>query len=133
MAGSLWFPQPTRDFNGQRWLRISLRTVHLISMAFLVGGVALGHSVTDLPVSLWGTVLSGMVFVGVELHQSFVWLFQLKGLAVGVKALLLVGAAIAPRSALAMLVLAIIIGGISSHMPGKYRYYSIWHGKVIKE
>ena len=94
---------------------------------------ALGHSVTDLPVSLWGTVLSGVLFVGVELHQSFVWLFQLKGLAVGVKALLLVGAAMAPRSALAMLVLAIVIGGISSHMPGKYRYYSIWHGRVIKE
>ena len=51
----------------------------------------------------------------------------------GIKALLLVGAAIAPRSALAMLVLAIIIGGISSHMPGKYRYYSIWHGKVIRD
>ena len=33
----------------------------------------------------------------------------------------------------AMVVLAIIIGGISSHMPGKYRYYSIWHGRVIKE
>ena len=41
-------------------------------MAFLVGGVALGHSVTDLPVSLWGTVLSGALFIGVELHQSFV-------------------------------------------------------------
>ena len=110
-----------------------MRTVHLISMVFLVGGVALGHLVTDLPVSLWGTVLSGMLFVGVELHQSFVWLFQLKGLAVGVKALLLVGAAMAPRSALGMLVLTIIIGGISSHMPGKYRYYPIWHGRVIKE
>ena len=67
LAGSLWFPQPPRNFNGQRWLRISLRTVHLISMAFLVGGVALGHSVTDPPVSLWGTVLSGMLFVGVDL------------------------------------------------------------------
>ena len=114
-------------------VRISLRTVHLISMAFLVGSVALGHSVTDLPVSFWGTVLSGVLFIGVELHQSFVWLFQLKGLAVVVKALLLVGSAIAPRSALAMLVLAIIIGGISSHLPGKYRCYSIWHGKVIRE
>lgn len=133
LAGSLWFPQPPRNFNGQRWLRISLRTVHLISMVFLVGGVALGHSVTDPPVSLWGTVLSGVLFVGVDLAQSLVWLFQLKGLAVVVRALLLVGAAMAPRSALAMLELTIIIGGISSHMPGKYRYDSIWHGRVIKE
>ena len=50
-----------------------------------------------------------------------------------VKALLLASAAAAPDSALELLVVAIIIGGISSHMPGRFRYYSLWHGREIKE
>ncbi len=71
--------------------------------------------------------------MGLELFNTAVWLFQLKGPAVIVKALLLASAAAAQDSALELLIVAIIIGGISSHMPGKYRYYSIWHGRVIRE
>jgi hypothetical protein len=29
--------------------------------------------------------------------------------------------------------LAIIISGVVSHAPGKLRYFSIWHGRVIME
>jgi hypothetical protein len=31
------------------------------------------------------------------------------------------------------LIVAVIIGGVSSHMQGKYRYFSPFHGRVIKE
>lgn len=132
-ASSLFFPSPQRNFKGQRWVNISLRTAHLISMAFLVGGTALGNSPTDQPAALWATLVSGLLFIALEVFNTGIWLFQLKGLAVMVKVLLLSAAVVAPDSAVTLLVIAIVIGGISSHMPAKYRYYSLWHGRIVKE
>jgi len=130
---TLLFPKPLRSFPGQRWVRISIRTWHLLSMGILLGGTAHGLPLADQPWGVWGTLLSGVVFVAVELHASCIWLLQLKGLAVAVK-LLLLGAAVASSgSGLPYLVASLVIGGISSHMPGKYRYYSPFHGRVIKE
>jgi hypothetical protein len=133
MKASFLFPTPQREFTGQRWVRISLRTAHLITMALLVGGVAAGEAPLELGFAFWGTVATGLAYVALELFNTGVWLFQLKGLAVMVKALLLAAAAVAPESALAWLIAAIVIGGISSHMPGRFRYYSLWHGRQIKE
>ena len=87
----------------------------------------------ELEYAFWGTVATGVAFVALELFNTGIWLIQLKGLAVMVKALLLAAAAAAPDSALGWLIASIVIGGISSHMPGKYRYYSLWHGRQIKE
>jgi hypothetical protein len=128
-----FFPSPQRNFTGQRWVRISLRTVHLIAMAFLVGGTAQGYPPLEQPAALWATLISGLLFIALEIFNTGVWLFQLKGLAVIVKVLLLGAAIAAPGSALGLMVIAIIIGGISSHMPGKYRYYSLLHGRIMKE
>ena len=93
MKPSFLFPSPQREFSGQRWLRISLRTAHLITMALLVGGVAGGAAPLELVFAFWGTVATGVAFVALELFNTGVWLFQLKGLAVMVKALLLAAAA----------------------------------------
>ena len=133
MASSLFSPSPQRNFKGQRWVRISLRTAHLIGMAFLVGGTAQGHAPADQPAALWATLVSGLLFIAIEVFNTGVWLVQLSGLAVMAKVLLLAAAVAAPGSGVTLLVIAIVIGGISSHMPGKYRYYSLWHGRIVKE
>lgn len=123
---------PLRSFPGIRWVRISLRTAHLIAMGLLVGGVATGAPVLALHGALWGTLLTGAAFVGIELYQSLTFLFQVKGLAVLVKLMLLLAAVETPDSSLALLIAAIVIGGISSHMPGRYRHYSILHRRVLQ-
>ena len=133
MSPSFLFPSPRREFAGQRWVRIGVRTAHLIAMAFLVGGVAVSAPPLGLEAPFWGTVVTGVVFVGLELFNTAVWLFQLKGPVVIVEALLLASAAAAPDSALELFIVAIIIGGISSHMPGRFRYNTLWHGREIKE
>lgn len=133
MAGSVFFPRPKREFTGQRWVRIGFRTAHLIAMAFLLGGVAGGAAVGDLAWALWGTVLTGAGYMAVELFNSFVFLIQLKGLAVIAKILLLGAAGLSADGALGLLVTAIVIGGISSHMPGRFRYFSIFHWREMKE
>ena len=132
MPHSAGLPVTLRTFPGIRWLRIALRTAHLIAMGLLVGGVAGGASSSDLTAALWGTFLSGALFVAIELYQSVQFVFQVKGIAVLVKLLLLMGAVEWPESALPFLIAAIVIGGISSHMPGKYRHYSILHGRPLQ-
>ncbi len=126
------FPAEPRNFAGQRWVRITLRTAHLIAMAFLVGGVAQGSPIEELLWALWGTFVSGLLFIALEVFNTGLWLFQIKGIAVLLKVLLMAVAVATPQSAMPLLVTAIVIGGISSHMPGKYRNYSILHGRVIK-
>jgi hypothetical protein len=130
---ALLFPAPVRSFPGQRWVRISIRTVHLLSMALLLGGFAVGIPLERLPGPLWWTLLSGVAFVGVELHASCIFLLQLKGIAVIAKSLLLWAAWLAPQAALGCMIAAVVIGGVSSHMPGKFRYFSPLHGRVIKQ
>ncbi|HKI98472.1 MAG TPA: hypothetical protein VKB51_08385 [bacterium] len=133
MWQTLLFPKPKRDFPYQRWVRISVRTWHLLSMGILLGGTAHGLALSDQPLGLWMTFGSGLVFVALELYGSCVWLLQLKGWAVIAK-LLLLGAAVASTgTSLPYLIAAVVIGGISSHMPGKYRYFSPFHGRVVKE
>ena len=133
MLKSFLFPKPKRDFPNQRWVRISVRTWHLLSMGYLLGGTAHGLALAEQPIGVWNTFASGAVFMALELYASCIWLFQLKGLAVIVK-LLLLGAALASSgSGLPYLIVAVVIGGISSHMPGKYRYFSPYHGQVMKE
>jgi len=133
MVKSLLFPKPIRNFPGQRWIRISIRTWHLAAMGLLVGGMAMGHPLEEMQMAFWHTLLSGAVFVAVELLTSFVWLFQLKGWAVLFKMMLLAGVVFDPSRAMGYLYAAIIIGGISSHMSGKFRYFSPIHGKEVKE
>lgn len=133
MDASFFFPKPKRDFYGQRWVRITLRTMHLLAMALMVGGFARGFSAQEMSWEIWGTLATGIVFILVELYSSCVWILQLKGWAVIVKILLLAGVLAAPQSAMPLLIAAIVIGGISAHMPGKYRYFSPIHGRVVKE
>lgn len=122
-----------RDFKGQRWVRISVRTWHLLAMGFLLGGTATGLPLADQPLALWNTFGSGVVFSAIEMYATGIWLFQLKGQAVLVKFLLLGAALASPDNSMAFLIVAVVIGGISSHMPGRYRYYSLLHGRVVKE
>lgn len=133
MLKAILFPKPMRRFPGQRWVRISVRTWHLLAMGYLLGGTAAGFSLAEQPLALWMTFLSGVVFTLLELHQTFIWLFQIKGQAVLVKFLLLGAAVAATEYSMPYLIAAVIIGGISSHMPGRYRYYSLYHGREIKE
>jgi hypothetical protein len=110
-----------------------VRTWHLLAMGWLLGGTATGLAFAEQQAALWHTFASGAVFVALELYASCVFLLQLKGIAVIVKLLLLGAAVAASGSPLPYLVAAVVIGGISSHMPGKYRYYSPYHGTQVKE
>ncbi len=74
MTPSIPFPSPRREFRRQRWARIAVRTAHLIAIALLTGVVALGHAPLDLPGAFWGTALTGMAYVGIELYNPGIFI-----------------------------------------------------------
>lgn len=110
-----------------RALRILLRTGHLLAFAVLYGrawdgGPAAGPATA--------AALTGLALVSLEVAVSPVWLVQIRGLVTAAKAVLLVCGLAFPSVLLPSLTAAAIAGGISSHMPGRYRYYSVLHRQV---
>jgi hypothetical protein len=126
-----WLAAPERPLPGGRWLRTSLRTLHLVAVGALYGGHVYAVEAERLVPALVGVVASGGVLVVFEVWQSRVWLVQLRGAATFLKLALLVGVSVAWDLRIALLTLTLVIGSVSSHMPGRWRYYSLLHGRVV--
>ena len=76
------------------------------------------------------TVLTGGLLAALELAGGWIWLVQVRGLLTCLKVVLLAVALARPAAATGCLLAAILVGGVSSHMPGRFRYHSVAHGRV---
>lgn len=132
MLSDLLFPAKKRDFAAKRWVKISLRTLHLLGLA----GFAGAYINAIEPVLWWPfvalTLLSGLAMVAIELWTHGIWLLQLRGQAVMFKLVLLVTSLWTPMPVdLLLFALIIIISGLISHAPGNVRYYSFLYRRRI--
>ena len=128
---SLIFPDAPRDFPMRRWVRILMRTLHIITASILFGGHVFDQPVTELEPWLWGTVLSGMFIMLTDLHASFAVLLEVRGVAVVIKAILLVLVPLFWEERNLLLLTALIIGAVSSHMPKQYRHRLLFQNSRI--
>jgi hypothetical protein len=126
-----WLRVDPRPVPAARLLRTILRTAHLIATGALYGGHIYGVEPERLVPALAAVLATGGAFLGIEVYQASVWLVQIRGVATLVKLALV--AAVAPfwEFRVLLLTLAVIIGGVSSHMPGRWRYHSVLHGRVV--
>jgi hypothetical protein len=128
------FPPQKRVIPYKRWLSISLRTLHLIGIAGLAGAYLYEQPVASWIGYLWLTVCSGALMAVMEIYVNGIWLLQMRGTAIAVKLLLLSTLLWwYPQPQAWIYITVIIISGIVSHAPGKLRYYSIWHRRIITE
>ncbi|PKI17412.1 hypothetical protein [Colwellia sp. 12G3] len=66
------------NFIGKRWLKISLRTAHLVGFAGVFSSI-LTSSEQDV---YWGiTIISGLGLLSLEALSNFVWFVQIRALA----------------------------------------------------
>lgn len=115
----------------KRWTKISLRTLHLLAMTGAGGGILFGLE-KDLWVNYWWlALLSGALMMLIDIISNPVWIVQVRGLVIFLKLILLMLLGRDPSLDLVLLAVIIIISAIISHAPGKLRYYSVYHGKVI--
>jgi hypothetical protein len=132
LAGRWIFPPVKRDFSGKRWLKIGLRTLHLIGVAGIGGGYFYLAAAQDWQPFLWLTLGSGVAMVLVELWSHGIWLLQLRGLLILFKLLLLLLTGLFPANIdIGLLLLVLLISGVISHAPSRQRYYSPFYRRKI--
>jgi hypothetical protein len=111
-------------------MSIALRTLHIAAVGILLGGHAFEVTAVRLLPWLYLSIISGAGLIGLELYSSCKWLYQGKGVLVMLK-LLLAAVAVFWEQRFWLLLAALVVGSVGSHMPGRFRYYSIIHRRVI--
>jgi hypothetical protein len=115
----------------KRWSKISLRTLHLLAVAGVGGGILL-----DIDKSLWLNywwlaLASGFLMMLMDWVSNPLWIVQVRGLVVLLKLILLVFLGSYPAWDSFIVLFVISISAVISHAPSKLRYYSIYHNKII--
>ncbi|OFW00221.1 MAG: hypothetical protein A3I61_08630 [Acidobacteria bacterium RIFCSPLOWO2_02_FULL_68_18] len=116
------FPDVPRDFPLRRGVRAALRTIHIFTTGVLVGGHIFGQAKERLFGWLVGSVASGVVLLATDLHATFAFLLQVRGLLVLVKIVLTAMALFFWEARVPLLVVVLTCGAVGSHMPGALRH-----------
>ena len=116
-----------------RWLNIALRTAHLGAMGVLLGGHAFDVSPESLKVNLWLTIGTGVVLAAVESGGRLLWLHQGRGLMTLTKLALICIVPLAWDYRLPILLAVVVLASVGSHMPGRFRYYSLIYRQVVHD
>ncbi|MHC4852333.1 MAG: hypothetical protein ACYTF5_09960 [Planctomycetota bacterium] len=129
--GALLFPEEPRPLPGRRGLKILFRAVHV-----LFAGVLMGSYVFDVEAAQrahWfsGTVVSGLLILLLDLHETGAFLLQVRGMVVLGKLLVLFPLPWFAGWEAEVLGLLVLISVLSSHAPSGFRYFVvIGRGKV---
>jgi len=127
------FPERMRFLSGSRVMSIALRTLHLAAFGMLLGGHAFALEADRLIPYLWVTIVSGLGLIALEVYAvGLYWLVLGKGIMVLIKLALLLLIPFLWEARVLLLLLVVAIASIGSHMPARYRHYSILHQQVIE-
>jgi hypothetical protein len=111
---------------------ISARTAHIAAISVLVGGHAFDVPRGQLLPVLWLAIITGAALVFLEAFSlTYRWLFQGRGLMVVAKLVLLVVIPLAWSVRLPILLAVIVLASVGSHMPARFRYYSVLERRVL--
>ncbi|MFN8624820.1 MAG: hypothetical protein U0587_02370 [Candidatus Binatia bacterium] len=120
-----------RPLPGVRAMRTTLRTAHLLASGILYGGHVYNLPPEQLWPALLATVGTGGAFMAIEIYRLPLWLVQLRGVAALAKIALVAAVPWCWSFRIWLLTATLVIGSVVSHMPGRYRYYSILHGRPL--
>lgn len=116
------FPAAPRDFPLRRATRSALRTLHILFTGILLGGHVFEQPAGVLTGWLWGSIVSGLVLFATDLYASCAVLFEVRGVAVLAKLLLLLLVPLMWDLRVWLLAAALVIGAVSSHLSRDHRH-----------
>lgn len=122
---------PRRVIPYARCWNILLRTCHIA-----VAGVLLGGHVFDIPAEqlrpyLLLTLATGLGLLFLEAYPDAIWFCQGRGVLVLLKLGLLALIPFFWDLRVPLLLLIVVIASVGSHMPSRFRYYSLLHGRIL--
>ena len=115
-----------------RILRTTLRSAHVVSVSALYGGAVYGVAREQLGAALLAGAVTGAAFALFEVTRSPLWILQVRGVITLLKLGLLMSVFPLWEWRVPLLSVALVAGVITSHMPGRYRYYSLVHGRGLE-
>lgn len=124
-SGSLMarlFPPVPRSFPWRRGVRTVLRAAHILTGGVLVGGVLFDQPPEVLTPWAHGTLVSGFLLLATDLYASLAILCEVRGVNVLAKLGLTALVPVFWGARLELLTAALLLGAVSSHMPGRYRH-----------
>jgi hypothetical protein len=116
-----------------RAVNIALRTAHIGAMGILLGGHAFDVSPDRLKLALWLTIGTGAALAAVESGLRPLWLHQGRGFMTILKLALLCTVPLLWDYRLPVLLVVVVVASVGSHMPGRFRYYSVVYRRVIHD
>jgi biotin transporter BioY len=125
-AGPLAFLANRRGWN------IGFRTAHIAAMGVLLGGHAFDVPSQRLLPVLACTVATGLVLAGLESGMGLLWLHMGCGLTTLAKLALLATIPFLWDYRLPILLVVVVLASVGSHMPARYRYYSVLYRRVFR-
>ena len=121
--------------NIKRWSKISLRTLHLVAVAGVGGGILFGIDKQLWLNYWWLALISGALMMLIDAASNPAWLVQVRGVAIILKLILLLfigwGSECCTGWDEFLLFIIIVISAVISHAPGNLRYFSLYHRRVI--
>jgi len=117
--------------NARAW-NIAFRTAHIAATGILLGGHAFDVPSSRLMVSLWLTMATGAALGAMEAGPRLVWFHQVRGLMTLGKLVLVAAVPFFWAYRLPILLAVVVVASVGSHMPARFRYYSILYKQVIR-
>jgi hypothetical protein len=111
-----------------RTINIAVRTMHIAAMGVLLGGHAFDVPRERLLLSLWLTIGTGVGLGVIEAGPRLLWFHQGRGLMTLAKLGLLCAVPFLWdhwHLRLAVLLVVVALASVGSHMPARFRYYSV--------
>lgn len=128
------FPSTPRSFPLRRSVRTLLRAIHIFAGGVLVGGVVFDQGAAALTPWTQATVLSGLLLFATDLHASLAILCEVRGASVVLKLILTALVPVFWGARLELLTAALLLGAVSSHMPGRYRHHVLFlRGRIAPD
>lgn len=128
----LLFPWPPRALRWRRPVQLVLRTIHVLSMAVVLGGIAFGVAAGGYRTAFLFAAASGVLLLAVDLARSGVYLWTGAGLATLAKLALLGLGYHVPAHRWPLFLAATVVASVGSHMSGAWRHWSLLDRKVLR-
>jgi uncharacterized membrane protein len=114
----------------RRALNIAWRTAHIGVAGVLVGGHVFDVDRNRLHLWLYLTIVSGAVLIVLEAYPRWRWLHEGRGVLTILKLLLLSLVPWLWAYRAWLLAAVIVLASVGSHMPARFRYRSLWSGRM---